>query len=283
MAKQFGSGNLTVERMTVGAGNPIAGATLTVNAVAGAGNSAINSKGVLAVTGNTGISASYGSTIGIVSNDTSSTSRLFFGDGSGWSFALSKRVGSATTDLFKISDSGGAIITVGTGPTALSVTSTGTSVAALFWTDSNTPQGIGGIYTAAGNTFIGTQNGTTLNFQTANTTRITIGTSGATSIFAPISGVALTVAGVSGYQTLAVNATGTSFGMSVQGAGASQLYLNNAAYGVGNAAIRIDSSATTGTGTATFTATNKPGGNTSPTQWLPISIGGTVYYIPLWL
>jgi hypothetical protein len=106
MAKQFGSGNLTVERLTVGAGNPIAGSSLTVSAVAGAGNTAINSKGVLAVSGNTGIGAAYGSTIGIVSNDTGSTSRVFFGDGTGYSFALSKRVGSVTTDLFKISDSG---------------------------------------------------------------------------------------------------------------------------------------------------------------------------------
>jgi hypothetical protein len=115
MAKQFGSGNLTVERLTVGAGNPVAGSSLTVSAVAGAGNNAIISKGVLAVNGNTGIAASYGNTIGIVSNDTGSTSRVFFGDGTGWSFALSKRAGSVTTDLFKISDDGGVFLGAATG------------------------------------------------------------------------------------------------------------------------------------------------------------------------
>jgi hypothetical protein len=40
---------------------------------------------------------------------------------------------------------------------------------------------------------------------------------------------------------------------------------------------------TTGTHTATFSATNKPGtATTAPTAWLPIVIGNTTYYIPLW-
>jgi hypothetical protein len=41
---------------------------------------------------------------------------------------------------------------------------------------------------------------------------------------------------------------------------------------------------TTGTQTATFTATNKPGtATTAPSAWLPITgDGGTIYYIPLW-
>lgn len=38
---------------------------------------------------------------------------------------------------------------------------------------------------------------------------------------------------------------------------------------------------TTGSGTATFTATNKPGGNTA-NEWLTVNIGGTNYYVPIW-
>jgi hypothetical protein len=51
----------------------------------------------------------------------------------------------------------------------------------------------------------------------------------------------------------------------------------------GNSAIIINSSATTGTQTATFTATNKPGTATSsPAGWLPITCDGVQYYTPIW-
>jgi len=52
--------------------------------------------------------------------------------------------------------------------------------------------------------------------------------------------------------------------------------------GAGNPAITIDSSVGTGASTATFSATNKPGSNSSPTKWLPIKCDGTTYYVPLW-
>ena len=51
----------------------------------------------------------------------------------------------------------------------------------------------------------------------------------------------------------------------------------------GNVALRVNTSATTGAQTATFTATNKPGtATTAPTKWLPINLDGTKYYIPCW-
>lgn len=47
--------------------------------------------------------------------------------------------------------------------------------------------------------------------------------------------------------------------------------------------LTVNSSATTGAQTATFTATNKPGsGTTAPTKWLPVILDGTTYYIPCW-
>lgn len=51
----------------------------------------------------------------------------------------------------------------------------------------------------------------------------------------------------------------------------------------GTAVIRLDTQATTGAQTATFTATNKPGsGTTAPDVWVPINLDGTVHYIPAW-
>jgi hypothetical protein len=45
----------------------------------------------------------------------------------------------------------------------------------------------------------------------------------------------------------------------------------------------VNNSATTGTQTAIFTATNKPGTATSsPAGWWPIQCDGVLYYIPLW-
>lgn len=51
----------------------------------------------------------------------------------------------------------------------------------------------------------------------------------------------------------------------------------------GASALIVNSSATTGTHTATFTATNKPGTATSsPAGWLPITCDGVQYYTPIW-
>jgi hypothetical protein len=52
----------------------------------------------------------------------------------------------------------------------------------------------------------------------------------------------------------------------------------------GTPLLEVLNTLTTGTQTATFAATNKPGtGTTAPSNWLPIiGDGGTTYYIPLW-
>lgn len=48
--------------------------------------------------------------------------------------------------------------------------------------------------------------------------------------------------------------------------------------------ITINGAATTGAGTATFAATNKPSvANFGPAKWLPVSLAGTQYYIPMWI
>jgi hypothetical protein len=52
---------------------------------------------------------------------------------------------------------------------------------------------------------------------------------------------------------------------------------------LGASALIVNNSATTGTHTATFTATNKPGTATSsPAGWLPITCDGVQYYTPIW-
>src|SRR5205823_582839 len=50
-----------------------------------------------------------------------------------------------------------------------------------------------------------------------------------------------------------------------------------------NGPIGVNGQATTGSHTATFTASNKPGSTaTTPAKWLPVKLDGTVYYIPCW-
>lgn len=45
--------------------------------------------------------------------------------------------------------------------------------------------------------------------------------------------------------------------------------------------LQTNNSVTSGTATATFSGTNKPGSNSSA-SWLPVTIAGTTYYIPVW-
>lgn len=60
--------------------------------------------------------------------------------------------------------------------------------------------------------------------------------------------------------------------------------LTTTATAAGAAALQVNTSATTGAQTATFTATNKPGtGTTGPDKWLPVNLDGTLHYIPCFL
>jgi hypothetical protein len=85
------------------------------------------------------------------------------------------------------------------------------------------------------------------------------GPTGAVTINAPSSGTSLTVTGAS-----------------------SQAALTLTSFAANTAAINFTNSATTGTVTASFTATNKPGTGTTITNWLPIFLNGTRYWIPCW-
>lgn len=56
------------------------------------------------------------------------------------------------------------------------------------------------------------------------------------------------------------------------------------AFSPGVSEVSLANTGTTGAKTATFTASNKPGpAATSPTQWMPITVNGVQYYIPMWL
>ena len=82
--------------------------------------------------------------------------------------------------------------------------------------------------------------------------------------------------------TLSSSTSGFTLDVKASGTAATSA-LQIAATGVGETALRVNTSATTGAQTATFTATNKPGtGTTAPTKWLPINLDGTKYYIPCW-
>lgn len=45
--------------------------------------------------------------------------------------------------------------------------------------------------------------------------------------------------------------------------------------------VRAWSGPTSGSASATFQTNNKPGGS-SANSWLPVTVGGAIYYIPLW-
>ena len=82
--------------------------------------------------------------------------------------------------------------------------------------------------------------------------------------------------------TLSSSTSGFTLDVKASGTAATSA-LQIAATGVGETALRVNTSATTGAQTATFTATNKPGtGTTAPSKWLPINLDGTKYYIPCW-
>ena len=79
---------------------------------------------------------------------------------------------------------------------------------------------------------------------------------------------------------LTINSTGNV----VVNAPSSGLNVALAGISAGTAALGINSSATTGAQTATWTApTNKPGAASGVvSKWLPISLDSTTYYIPAW-
>jgi len=76
---------------------------------------------------------------------------------------------------------------------------------------------------------------------------------------------------------------GTGVALTIVAApGALALQINGSS--PGTPAIQILNAAGTGTQTAIFTATNKPGASSSaPSNWLPLNIAGVTYFVPLWL
>ena len=108
-------------------------------------------------------------------------------------------------------------------------------------------------------------------------------TAGNVSIKAPTSSTALSITGVSGGRCIQANASGANFAIAVTNGTAPGLYLDNTSGGAGTAALRIDVSSTTGAATPTGLGTVKPGAATAASQWLPITLNGTLYYIPCWL
>ncbi len=81
----------------------------------------------------------------------------------------------------------------------------------------------------------------------------------------------------------APNSGGTGISLTLNAGSLGTSALQISANLPGNSALIVNSSATTGVRTATFTATNKPGTATSsPAGWLPITCDGVQYYTPIW-
>src|SRR5262249_3360476 len=79
------------------------GATITSSGITAA---QLSSSGMIVTTGSAGLPATMSSPILTGGFGSPVAGRLFFGDGTGWKFKLSKRSASVTTDLFTFSDLG---------------------------------------------------------------------------------------------------------------------------------------------------------------------------------
>lgn len=171
-------------------------------------------------------------------------------------FKIDQFDGSTYADILTIAAARNVTIHAPTSGAALTVTGA-TGSTAMVINQGSVDKGLwisntsGSMYLQAsgGSSYIGTDGTWGLNLGTNNATCLSIGTSGNVIVSAPSSGASLTVNGIS----------------------------------AGTAALKVSTSATTGSQTATFTATNKPGtGTTAPSKWLPIDLDGTTYYVPCW-
>jgi hypothetical protein len=108
---------------------------------------------------------------------------------------------------------------------------------------------------------------------TSASNRIVVGSAGNITLSAPSSGNTLNIAVASGGTGIVVTpATSTPALAVLNGAGSGVPWLSlGSQYAI------------TGSQTATFTATNKPGsGTTAPSLWEVKAVNGVVYYSPLW-
>lgn len=203
------SGNITINA-------PSSGTALTVTAVSTTGKGIVlgNTLEISGANSNTAISAAYGATIGLAANMSSSIHRLFIGDGTGWSFRISNRTGSTTTDLVQFSDIGNVTInSPGAGGNTLIVNSTtgssgvavdirsgaSTSDYSLQTFTGSSVTGFTGVgnsavaNTALQNSFaFGTQTNHSSAWLTNNTSRVTVDGTGHMVINTPTSGTAAT-------------------------------------------------------------------------------------------
>jgi collagen type VII alpha len=93
----------------------------------------------------------------------------------------------------------------------------------------------------------------------------------------------MNVAPTGEFSVPAPNSGGTGINMTIKAGQLGSAALRISSTLAGQPALIVNTSATTGAQTATFTATNKPGTATSsPAGWLPIQCDGTIYYIPIW-
>lgn len=91
---------------------------------------------------------------------------------------------------------------------------------------------------------------------------------------------ALKVTAATGTRAISVSGSNT-FAVQITSGTAPGLYIDNTTQGAGTPAIRIDASATAGSGIPTLTA-NKPTASSGISLWLPVTINGSLLYIPCW-
>lgn len=224
--------------------------------VAATGAVTVTNTGVLSVTTNTGLSTNVAATGAVTITNTGVTSLA----GTANQITASASTGAVTVSL------PAAVIFPGTISVTGTITSTSTINANLA--------GAGTALQIAGFNFAGFDGSVNLimggltSSQFASTKifagghdTIDLSNAGNVAILAPTSGDNLLLTNVAGGNALTI--------------------VGNSA---GTAVLRLNTQATTGAQTATFTATNKPGsGTTSPDKWIPINLDGTLHYVPAFL
>ncbi len=94
-------------------------------------------------------------------------------------------------------------------------------------------------------------------------------------------GVTLAAPGSGDTIDVAAPNTNGDYGVNITASGADSTAIKITGTAAGTPTIVINTQATTGTATPTL-GTNKPGSNSTPSTWIPVTVDGTKLYIPAW-
>lgn len=252
----------------------------------GLGGTALQSVSVIdSITGN----GTGGSPLQLLGDAASPGNSFYYGtNGSGtrgWYASLASAAASASVGLSAVVGSGTAYMLANAAP-ALDVTIVPT------WTGAHTFTATAAITIKGDSVLFTVKNSTPTNVLQIGTVKAYTGAGSTTDAAVVATGSLRLFASASGSSSIDISGSTRGVTINAPSSGDALLVTNvaggNALVLAGNSAgtavLRLNTQATTGAQTATFTATNKPGtGTTGPDKWIPINLDGTTHYIPAFL